>query len=216
MTNISKHAYAFLGLPASGKGTQVAAFAKKRNLRIIGIGDLIRAAMETGDLKDPFFAEIKKRYKGGVPQPDDVVFDLVRSELEKIGTGIVFDNFPFSNRQAEYLDKFLDENAWGKLTVIYLEVDPETVVKRVVYRRVCSECKSVYIGGDTNICEKCGGALISRADDNEETIRKRIKHYLPRIEEIVARYGQNVLKINGEPPIAEVEKEIERKIKDYE
>lgn len=212
-----KIAYSFLGIPASGKGTQAALFAEKRGLQVVGTGDLIRDAIGNGDLRDPFFAEIKKRYDEGIPQPDDVMFDLVKNVLVKLENGVVFDNFPFSDKQADYLDKYLVENNWQQLTLIYLRVDPETVVKRVVHRRVCSECKSVYVGGETDICEKCGGALITRADDNEETIRKRIGHYLPRIEDMIKRYGENrVIQINGELTIPEVTTELEQKIAEYE
>ena len=106
----SKQIYTFLGLPASGKGTQAELFARKRGLKIIGIGDLVRNKLAEGDHNDPFIAEIKDRYEQGIPQPDEVAFDLARDELERLESGVVFDNFPFTLNQAKFLDKYIAEH----------------------------------------------------------------------------------------------------------
>lgn len=213
MTAIRK-IYSFLGLPASGKDTQADLFAKSHKLKRIGIGDLIREEIERADKSDPFFAEIKKRYSKGIPQEDEVIFDLLKSELKKSKGGIVFDNFPFSLKQARYLDQFRLKNGWPAPIFIYLKIDPETAVKRIIMRRICSVCGNIYIDGESAICEKCGGALISRPDDREDVVRRRIAYYLPQIEAIKRHY-ENFVEVNGELSIEEVKKEVEKAIEKY-
>ncbi len=209
-----KQIYTFLGLPASGKGTQARVFAFRRDIKVIGIGDLVRKKLENGDSRDPFVAEIRKRYDDGIPQRDEVVFDLVKDVLDQSESGLVFDNFPFTAPQAGFLDHYIENNNLAEPVIIYLKVDPATVLKRIIRRRVCSECGAVYTGEESSICEKCGGALVSRSDDNEDTVRTRIGQYLPRINEVVEAYSRKgrVIVVDGEPSVPEVEKAVEEAV----
>lgn len=206
--------YSFIGLPASGKGTQASILAEKEGIKVIGMGDLIRSAID-GDVNDPFIAEIKNRYDKGVPQPDGVAIDLVKKYLNSLDNGIIFDNFPFTTGQANFLEEFIkDNNEWSH-KVIYINLDPETAIKRVTSRKICSECGTIYGATDEMICEKCGGSLIVRADDNEETARTRIEHYLPKIREVIEFYAERgipVIEVDGEKSIDDVTKEIFSKL----
>lgn len=209
--------YSFLGLPGSGKGTQAEMFAEKSNLELIGIGNIVREEMaKNKDSKDPFINEIKKRYNKGLVQPDGVVFDLLEKKLNILKSnnseGVVLDNFPLTKGQGRFLEKFINENNCPKPTIIIIEIKPKTAVKRILLRKVCPECKAIYIGKETNVCEKCGTALVSRSDDNEETTRERINQYLPRIQEVTESYKDKwqVLNINGEGTVEEVKKEIDK------
>lgn len=209
-----KTIYSFIGLPASGKGTQAAILAKKLGLKIVGMGDLIRETM-AGDLSDPFVAEIKKRYDAGTPQPDSVAIDLVKNYLAALETGVILDNFPLTAGQSEFLDKFLNIHSDWDFVLLYIKVDPETAIKRVTTRKVCSECGSVYGATDEMICEKCGGALIVRTDDNEDIMRTRIEHYLPKIRETLAYFADKdfkVFDIGGEGTVEEVAEELQSKL----
>lgn len=212
-----KKIISFIGLPASGKGTQARVFAEMHDFDLIGMGDLIRATLEENKgSTDPFIVEIKKRYDAGVPQPDEVAFDLLKRKLSTLGKdGAVFDNFPFTVKQAELLINFAKENDWEMPILIHIKLDPETTIERIAHRKICPQCNRIYNKKDVSACEDCGVALISRADDNEDTARTRIEHYVPKINELVNYYGQigTILSIDGEPSIEEVTVQIE---KDYD
>lgn len=213
----SKSFFVFLGLPGSGKGTQAAYLANREGLKVIGIGDLIRGVLENSDLTDPFVKEIKQRYDEGTPQPDEVVFDLVKNKIKELERGAIFDNFPFSANQANFFIDLIKKNNWSQPIIIYLKIDPETAVNRIVHRKTCSVCGKIYTGSDLTICDSCGGALISRSDDQEDVVRERVNHYIPRIEEVIEIFKPmgRVLIIDGEPPVEEVKKEIEKVLKQF-
>lgn len=209
---IKKKIYCFIGLPASGKGTQAEIFAKKKGFNRIGIGDIVREAMETNEdleLRKRF----TERYNKGLLQPDEEVFPLIKYRLDNIKeNGVVFDNFPFNLGQSDFLLDYIKENAWDKPIIIYINVNPESAIKRISSRRVCPKCKAVYTGRET--CQKCGTKLISRSDDNEKTARTRIQNYMPNIEEVVSRFKKNgtIYEIDGEPSVEKVKEEIESKV----
>jgi len=213
----TKTIYSFLGLPASGKGTQADLLAKKLNIAApIGMGELIREVIAS-DQDDPFVQEIKTCYDKGIPQPDSVAIDLLRRKLDNTKTDIVLDNFPFTQGQAQFLCSYLEDQKsfFHNLVVIYIKVDPETAIKRATARKICSDCGEIYAGTDEMICEKCGGSLTVRSDDNIDTIKVRIEHYLPKINEVLNFYRQHnrkVIEIDGEKSVAEVSKQIQASI----
>jgi adenylate kinase len=204
--------YSFLGLPASGKGTQAEMFAEKRGLTRIGIGDLVRDEIKNNKEDNDFINTIKKLYSDGSPVTDDIVFKLLEKRLTEIKEGVVFDNFPFNLGQAEFLLNYAKQNDWDEPVIVYINVNPEDVIKRISSRRICPNCKAVYTGGE--ICEKCGTKLISRSDDNEETVRKRIGNYMPNIDQVVTKFKNEgtVYEIDGAPSIEKVQEEIESKV----
>ncbi len=209
--------YVFLGLPASGKGTQAKILADKENLKMVSAGDLIREII-AGSTKDPFVAEIKKRYDAGIPQPDEVVVDLFDKFLTEATTSVILDNFPFSLGQAEFLQSYIQRNhdKWGGLVIVYINLDPKAAIKRAISRKICTSCGMIYGPIEDMVCEKCGGALVVRSDDNEETMRVRISHYLPRLNELVQYYSggsaAKLVEIDGSKTISEVTAIIDKKI----
>lgn len=209
-----KKIYSFIGLPASGKGTQAKIYAEKHDFDLIGMGDLIRAEIEENkDENDPFLNEIKKRYDDGIPQPDEVVFDLFQKKMATLKKdGAVFDNFPFTVKQAELLHDFVKNSDWELPMLIYIKLNPETTIERIAHRKICPECNRIYDKKDITVCEDCGIALVSRADDNEETVRTRLEQYTPKINELISYYKNigRVVEIDGEPSISEVASNIEK------
>jgi adenylate kinase len=214
-----KQIYSFIGLPASGKGTQARIFADKHGFDLIGMGDLIRAAIEENQgTNDPFINEIKKRYDAGTPQPDEVAFDLLKKKLSTLThEGAVFDNFPFTVHQAELLLEFAKSNNFELPVLIYIKLDQETTIERIAHRKVCPQCNKIYNKKDITVCDDCGVALVSRADDNEDTARKRIEHYIPKINELINYYEEigTILTIDGEPSIDQVTVQIEKDYDEY-
>lgn len=204
----------FLGLPASGKGTQAQILADKIGAKVLGIGDLIRDEIETADVSDPFYADMKEKYDSGIPQNDEVVIDIVKKNLAKFGNKIIFDNFPFSQKQADLFFKLCQDIHARIPFLILVKIDRETALRRILSRKVCTSCETVYIDDGNQICEKCGGALVSRSDDNEETLTKRINEYSPRMEEVLKAFKKSgkVLEIDGEKTIQEVAENIYKEL----
>lgn len=204
----------FLGLPASGKGTQAEILARKINSKVYGIGDLIRDEIEGADLSDPFYANMKNKYDKGIPQNDEVVMDIVKKSISAESNKIIFDNFPFSEEQANLFFKLCDEIDAEIPILIVIEISKDTASKRILSRKVCSNCETVYIDDGNQICEKCGGSLVTRSDDNEETLKKRIDEYMPRISEVKEAFRNNgkLIEINGEKSIQEVSEEVLREL----
>lgn len=206
--------YSFIGLPGSGKGTQVDNFAVRKKAIVIGTGKLIREAIDGKyDLKQAEIKEIKSNYDLGEPQNDEVIFKLIKNRLKKAKKhNIIFDNFPFSAHQSRLLDQFAEENGYEKPLIIYINVSPKTVIKRILKRRICSKCGSSFGDTKSNICAKCGAKLEEREDDNLKTVEKRINFYTPRIDQIKKMYPEHI-EINGEDSIQNISKEINQTIK---
>ena len=207
-------AVCFLGLPASGKGTQADLLAKKINAKNLGMGEMIREEIKLADMNDPFCKSIKDRYEKGTPQPDEVVADIVKKNISKFSQNIILDNFPFSKNQTDLFVQVCEDLGISNPVLIIIEITKEESLKRILSRKICSNCGKIYIDGGSQICEKCGSALISRSDDNEEILKNRLSEYWPRIEEVknhFAKYGK-VIVIDGEKSISEVESAINRKL----
>lgn len=205
-----KQIYCFIGLPASGKGTQAMQFAEERDFAHISIGDLVREELKNEGGDTQLRKKIKDLYDAGKPVTDEIVFSLLKNKLSGIDGAVVFDNFPFNKAQSDFLLAYSEKHDWSEPKIIYIKIDPETAIKRISSRRVCPKCKSIFIGGE--VCEKCGEKLIARADDNEATVRVRIQNYMPNIEAVVSIFKPKnlIFEIDGEPSIAEVNKQVEK------
>ncbi len=219
MNKKKKTIFVFLGIPASGKGTQAKILASEKGLKMVSAGDLIRQIM-AGDSNDPFVAEIKKRYEVGTPQPDEVVVDLFNNFLDESKDSVILDNFPFSLGQANFLDNYIENNdEWQGPVIISIRLNPEIAIKRAISRKICTDCGMIYGVTDEMICEKCGGPLIVRSDDNEETMRKRIDNYIPRLNELVAHYSKSssgkLIEIDGSQSVPHVTEVVKEKINEY-
>lgn len=189
-----------LGAPGSGKGTLAKELSKQYNLVHISTGDIFRENIknetELGKKANMYMSE-------GKLVPDDLTIDLVKNRLEQedVKNGAILDGFPRTTHQAEELEKFIKNNNPIDTVAILLDIPDEDLVKRIVNRVICSnkECGAIYntefrkpkVEG---ICDVCGSKLIRRADDNEETVRDRLKVYHDNSKEIIEYYeGENVL-----------------------
>ena len=173
---------AFLGPPGAGKGTQALRLAFHLDLPHIETGHLLREAMERGTETGRL---ARLHVESGALVPDEVVIELVRGKLTEQGSvsGMVLDGFPRTLPQAEGLDEILREEGAAIDHVIDISVDHEIIVNRLVQRRVCSRCGKLYNLGtemrprQEGVCDVCGGELIHRDDDREDTIRNRLTVY---------------------------------------
>ena len=176
-----------LGPPGAGKGTQAEVLTKKLEIETISTGVMLRAAMRDGTE----LGKLAKEYiDAGKLVPDDVVVGIVKERLSQddCKKGFILDGFPRTIAQAEALEAQGVEID----TVLSLEVDDEIIVERLAGRRECKACGTPYHVKtkpvpSTGKCT-CGGEIIQRDDDNEETIRNRIAVYHEQTEPIKAYY----------------------------
>ncbi len=181
-----------LGAPGTGKGTVASLLAKELGIPQVSTGDIFRKNIkektELGKLAESYIS------KGNLV-PDDVTIDLVKSRLKESDAkeGVILDGFPRTVRQAEELDKILQNNQSEVDIVINLVTPEEEIVERIENRRVCPECKAVYNlklnpPSQEGICDKCGHELVQRKDDNVDTIKSRIKTYIDVTSPLIEYY----------------------------
>lgn len=164
-----------LGAPGAGKGTQAAKLVEKYHLPHISTGDMLRAAVKEGT---PLGVKAKEFMDAGELVPDDVIIGLVTERLQDDDTanGFILDGFPRTSIQAVALDGELSKLSRPLDAALLIDVDPEVIVRRLTSRRMCKNCG--YIGSDKDsTCPKCGGEMYQRDDDNETTVRNRLKVY---------------------------------------
>ena len=181
-----------LGAPGTGKGTIASILTEKLGIPQVSTGDIFRKHIgeqtELGKLAEKYISQ-------GKLVPDDVTIGLVENRLEEddVKEGIILDGFPRTVKQAEELDKILENKGKKVDLVINLTTPEEEIVERIVNRRICSNCKSVYNlvlnpPKQEGICDKCGGELIKRKDDNEETVKQRFNSYIEQTSPLVDYY----------------------------
>lgn len=189
-----------LGAPGTGKGTVASMLAENLELPQISTGDIFRKAISE---KTELGIEADKYISQGNLVPDELTIKIVEERLKEDDTknGAILDGFPRTENQAKALEKFLEGQNKKVDIAINLTTSEEEIIERIVNRRVCSnqECKAVYNttlspSKVEGICDKCGGTLVQRKDDNEETIRKRLNTYYETSQPIIDFYKErNVL-----------------------
>ena len=181
-----------LGAPGTGKGSVAGILEKELGIPQVSTGDIfrkhIKEGTELGKLAESYIS------KGNLV-PDEVTIGLIENRLKEsdVEKGIILDGFPRTVKQAEALDTILEKEGKKVDIVLNLTTPEEEIIERIVNRRVCPECKSVYnlvlhpskIEG---ICDKCGHELVTRKDDNEETIKSRLKNYYNQTSPLVDFY----------------------------
>jgi adenylate kinase len=172
-----------LGPPASGKGTQAVRLAKARGIPKISTGDILRDAVRSGS---ELGRKAKALMERGEYLADDVMIGIVKDRLSKPDAvkGYILDGFPRTVPQAEALDRMLHGDP---VVIIDLAVPDAELMKRMQSRRVCVDCAAIAEpGSGAEVCERCGGRMITRADDEDENVRR---HRL----EVYARESQPLL-----------------------
>lgn len=139
--------------------------------------------------------------KAGALVPDEIVCGIVEQRIEEPDSkrGFILDGFPRTLVQAEFLDRVLQATRRGNPQVVNIRVEPEVLVKRLAGRRTCSICGEIYNvyfnpPKKEGVCDKDGGRLIQRADDNEQAIRERLRAYENQTSPLIDYYsGKNLL-----------------------
>ena len=183
-----------LGAPGTGKGTVAGMLEKGIGIKQVSTGDIFRKNMQEGTE----IGKVAESYiSKGQLVPDEVTIKIVEERLNEkdVENGIILDGFPRTLEQAKALDKMLEEKNRKIDMVLNLVTPEEEIIERIVNRRICSnpECKTIYNlvmnkPKQEGICDKCGSELIQRKDDNEETVKARIKSYMEQTSPLVEYY----------------------------
>lgn len=175
-----------LGAPGAGKGTQCTRIADEYGVEHITTGDALRErkTMET-DYGTP-----QEYMEAGELVPDPVVNEIVRAALEA-ADGFVLDGYPRTIEQAEYLDSITDLDA-----IVHLTVPTDELIRRLTGRRVCPDCGANYHvefapPETAGVCDECGGELVQRDDDTEDTVKERLAVFERETEPVIEYYADH-------------------------
>ncbi len=196
-----------LGPPASGKGTQATRLRETLDLPHVASGDLFRENLKN---ETELGLKAKVYMDRGELVPDDVTIAMVMDRLSRSDctSGALLDGFPRTIAQAEALDEALAAHG-HKISLVPSIVVPDAVlVERVSGRRLCRVCGEAYHvrfnpPKQPGVCDKDGGELYQRDDDNPETVRQRLQVYWQQTSPLIDYYrNQGVLvEVNGDQSI---------------
>ena len=193
-----------LGAPGAGKGTQAEILSKELGIPTISTGNILRAAIKDGT---PVGLEAKHYMDDGKLVPDDVIIEIIHERVaqEDCKEGYILDGVPRTIGQAESLERagiVFDH-------VVSLEISDEVITERMSGRRVCEACGASYhvvaVPPKTEgVCDKCGGKLVRRKDDEPETVRARLEVYHKETEPLKAYYAERGLlrPVENQPTVA--------------
>jgi adenylate kinase len=181
-----------IGAPGGGKGTQAKMLIEKYGIPQVSTGDLLREAVAAGTALG---VRAKQAMDAGQLVSDDIVLGMIGERLSKPDAkkGFILDGFPRNLAQAAELDKLLAKLGSPLQTALHIDVDMDILMKRLTGRRTCTACGQMYnvhfspsrLDG---VCDKCGGKLMQRSDDNEATIGNRLKVYENQTAPIIDYY----------------------------
>jgi len=187
----------FLGAPGAGKGTQAREVSKEFAMPQISTGDILREAVKK---QTPLGLAAKVKMEAGELVPDEVVCGIVEERIGEAdcAKGFILDGFPRTLGQAQFVDRMLEAKGRGSPLVVNIRVDQEVLMKRLTGRRTCAVCGEIYNvyydpPKQEGVCDKDGGKLLHRADDNEETIRQRLVAYENQTSPLIEYYRQKNL-----------------------
>jgi adenylate kinase len=168
------------GAPGSGKGTQAKLLKNSLGWAHISTGDMLREHVAK---KSEIGLKVSEMMKTGTLIPDEIVNALVDERIHRddCREGFILDGYPRTVPQADLLVRTLRTNGIEPV-VVHLKVDYNIIVARLASRRLCSHCGQLYSVASnapivTEVCDYCGGKLVTREDDKPEVIWKRLETY---------------------------------------
>ena len=199
-----------LGPPGAGKGTQAKLLQEEFAACQISTGDILRKAVVE---RTPLGKEAAQYLDSGALVPDDVIVKLVAERLKEkdCERGFILDGFPRTIPQAGSLDAILKQMGLSLNRVLSVRVPRAVIIERLAGRRSCKNCGALsHIAFSppkrSGICDRCGGELYQRQDDDEETIANRLKVYENQTAPLVEYYRERdlLLEIDGVGAIDEI------------
>ncbi len=196
-----------LGPPGAGKGTQADKLAARLGIPKIATGDVLRAALRDGTERGK---EAKAYMERGDLVPDSVILGILRDVMSgpPAAKGAILDGAVRTVPQAEGLALMLAELGRGVDKVLLFDIGDDKLTERLSGRTVCEKCQTPYMGRKAGAkCEKCGGTLVRRKDDEPDAIRNRLLVYRDQTAPVISWYGEKglkVRKVDADGPVDEV------------
>jgi adenylate kinase len=182
----------FLGPPGAGKGTQAMELARRYGVPHLSTGDMLRENIAKGT---PLGAKAKPLMERGELVPDSLVLIMVADRIQRpdCSHGFVFDGFPRTVAQAQFLGEMLKQLGHRQPVVIHFSIDPGLLMRRITGRRMCKVGGEIYNLFErppkmSGKCDKDGGELEQRPDDREEVVASRLQAYEKQTAPLVAYY----------------------------
>jgi adenylate kinase len=214
MVECKKRRIILFGAPGSGKGTQAEMLKEYLKVKRISLGDLLREEVKNN-------TELGEKVKGymekGLLVPDEIVSSVIEKNIDK--DGFILDGYPRNINQAITLDSVLEKKESRIDLFIYLDVDEDTVIKRLSKRRVCKECGANYHLENMppktdNKCDICGAELIQRKDDTPQVIKERWRVFSEESKKLLEFYAERnkLVKVDGSKSKEEVFEKIKNEL----
>lgn len=198
-----------LGAPGAGKGTQAEILSERLSIPVIGTGKILQEAVQSGTELGRAAAEYIDK---GLLVPDDIIIGILKERLacEDTADGFILDGVPRTIAQAEALDAMgIDIDK-----VLSIEVPDSKIIERISGRRVCPSCGASYHviynpPVQEGVCDKCGGLLVTRSDDQESTVKTRLRVYHESTEQLKDYYSKTgkLREVIGQEEIADTTRE---------
>jgi len=210
-----------MGPQGSGKGTQAKLLAKKFGFEYVGSGDSLRVVQKTGSFTGK---KLLKVMNTGALVPNFALVNVLGNVLEKLKKrgkvkGVILDGWNRMMIESIMVDEALEWYEWDKnVKVILINISRKESYNRLTKRRQCNKCGQLipWMGEFKNLkkCDKCGGELVVRPDDNLASIKKRLEEYKNQTVPVVNLYKKRgeLIVINGEQSIEDVFKEVLKKL----
>jgi len=204
--------YLFFGPPGSGKGTQASLIKEKFNICTISTGDIIRSYLTRNH---PLSDELRSYVKKGQLVPSSLINQILKNELQNLNLKeVILDGYP---RTVDQLN-FLIENIAKPIFTVYFQIDLDTIIERICFRRICPSCNSIYHllynkPEEDELCNKCKTSLIQREDDKEEIVKRRYVVYINETMDVmdeIRALNIPVYKIDASKNIQTIFSEIEK------
>ncbi len=206
-----------VAVQGAGKGTLAKALKEKYGYAHISIGDVLR---ERAAVNDELGSQIKNMIDNGIFVPNDIIYEAIECKItsKECENGYILDGFPRNVEQAEGYDKILAKLGKDVGIVINLTIPEDLLRERILGRRLCKKCGAIYNVNNPQmspkvegICDKCGGELYQRDDDNEEAMKTRVETYFKVTAPVLDYYRKkNILyevqSIEAEQALSDVEK----------
>jgi len=201
-----------LGAPGAGKGTVSQYLKEKYDICYFSTGNLLRNEVKE---KTDIGLRVESILGSGGLVGDDIVNEIVKKNVEKAaatGKLVILDGYPRTESQARVLDEIMMSGKFeirNAIRVVELDVDTEEVVARISKRRVCAKCGNTYGPSDKIEVCSCGGELIRRKDDEESTVRNRLREYERATLPLSQYYADRIIKVSGKGTPEEVAKRVD-------
>jgi len=201
------------GPPGSGKGTYASRLTQRLGIPHISTGDLVRDEIRN---KTKLGKTVEKYSSSGTLVPDEIITEILTKRLGAgLSNGFILEGYPRTVKQAKELEKIMKVDV-----VVNLNVPDKVIVERLSTRLQCKSCGAIYNERTlkpkiTGKCDKCGGELFRRVDDQPEVIQERLKVYREASEPVIGFYrSRNLLKdIRNEDPNVDPETVVDQIMK---